>query len=130
MHPFCNSVLGARTTRNSQSSAMATAALGIFPEFWELLDENPLGDFSWEGEIMKEKLTIKAKKVVGGIAEGEALVGDTELSFWGEYDPISGEVILPGHPFFKQNLSGKIPVMREIKGSLKIPLRLSPQGIL
>ena len=79
---------------------------------------------------MKEELIIKAKKVVGGIAEGEALVADTKLSFWGEYDPISKEVILPGHPFFKQNLSGKILVMREIKGSSKIPLKLSPQGIL
>ncbi len=66
---------------------------------------------------MTEKLIIKAKKVVGGIAKGEALIADTKLSFWGEFDPIKGEVILPGHSFYKQKLKDKIVIMREIKGS-------------
>ncbi len=49
--PFCNSVLGARTTRHSQTSPMAAAVLGITPEFGELLDINRFGEILVEVTI-------------------------------------------------------------------------------
>ncbi len=55
--PFCNSVLGARTTRHSQASSMAAAVLGITPEFGELLDENRLGDVLVEVNVELDSRT-------------------------------------------------------------------------
>jgi predicted aconitase with swiveling domain len=74
--------------------------------------------------MMTEVFRIKARKVVGGTAEGEALIADAKLSFWGEYVPITGKVILPGHPFFQKDLSSKIVIMREIKGSSSCEMAL------
>jgi predicted aconitase len=40
---FANSILGARTTRNGNESAIAASLLGLVPEFGVLLDENRKG---------------------------------------------------------------------------------------
>jgi predicted aconitase with swiveling domain len=62
--------------------------------------------------------------VVKGRAEGEALVADTTLSFWGEVDPVSGCVIAVGHPLEGQCLKGRVLVIRSTKGSSATPMVL------
>jgi hypothetical protein len=73
---------------------------------------------------MSEALEIQGRGVVKGRAEGEALVADTTLSFWGEVDAITGKVIAVGHPLEGQSLRGKVLVIRSTKGSSGTPLTL------
>ena len=73
---------------------------------------------------MSEALEIQGRGVVKGRAEGEALVADTTLSFWGEVDAITGKVIAVGHPLEGQLLRGKVLVIRSTKGSSGTPLTL------
>ena len=70
---------------------------------------------------------IRGRGVVKGRAEGEALVADATLSFWGEVDPVAGKVIAVGHPLEGQSLAGRVLVIRSTKGSSGTPmiLRLS-----
>lgn len=70
---------------------------------------------------------IAGRGVVKGRAEGEALVADATLSFWGEVDPVAGKVIAVGHPLEGQSLAGRVLVIRSTKGSSGTPmiLRLS-----
>jgi predicted aconitase with swiveling domain len=42
---------------------------------------------------MSEWIEIKGRTIAKGRAEGEALVSDSMLSFWGEVDPVTGNVI-------------------------------------
>ena len=77
---------------------------------------------------MRERaFEIKGRGVVKGRAEGEALVADATLSFWGEVDPVAGKVIAVGHPLEGQSLAGRVLVIRSTKGSSGTPmiLRLS-----
>jgi predicted aconitase with swiveling domain len=60
---------------------------------------------------------IRARGVVKGRAEGEALVADAMLSFWGEVDAVAGKVIAVGHPLEGQSLAGRVLVIRSTKGS-------------
>jgi cis-L-3-hydroxyproline dehydratase len=46
---------------------------------------------------------IQGRTIVAGEAEGPLLVSTTPLSFWGAYDPATGEIIDRRHP-----LSGRI----------------------
>ena len=69
--------------------------------------------------------TIEAKPVVTGKAEGEALVSDTTLSFWGEVDAVTGRVIAVGHPLEGQLLRGRVLVIRSTKGSSATPMVLN-----
>ena len=41
---------------------------------------------------------LKGRKVVGGVAEGEALVSSEAVSFYGGVDPETGIIIDHGHP--------------------------------
>jgi predicted aconitase with swiveling domain len=66
---------------------------------------------------MNETFTLRGKKVAGGCAEGEALVADAMLSFWGEVDPVTGVVIAVGHPLEGCRLGGRVLVIRSTKGS-------------
>ena len=50
---------------------------------------------------------IQGRALVGAEAEGEALVTDEPLSFWGGYDQRTGEIIDRRHP-----LSGRIAAAR------------------
>ncbi len=68
---------------------------------------------------------IRGRAVVKGRAEGEALVADAMLSFWGEVDPVSGEVIAVGHPLQGQSLAGRVLVIRSTKGSSATPMVLN-----
>ena len=57
---------------------------------------------------MADTIDIRGHGVVKGYAEGEALVADTTLSFWGEVDAITGKVIGVGHPLEGISLGGSV----------------------
>ena len=73
---------------------------------------------------MAEAIEIAGRGVVKGRAEGEALVADAALSFWGEVDAVTGEVIAVGHPLEGQCLAGRVLVIRSTKGSSGTPMML------
>ena len=60
---------------------------------------------------------LKAKTVMGGQAEGEALVSQTAISFTGGMDPATGVIREPGHELEGQSVAGKILVFPAGKGS-------------
>jgi predicted aconitase with swiveling domain len=62
-------------------------------------------------------MKIKAKTVVPGIAEGEAVVSRTAISFTGGMDPETGIIREPGHELEGQSVAGKILVFPAGKGS-------------
>jgi len=64
-----------------------------------------------------ETKRIVGKGIVGGRAEGEAVVSTVPLCFRTEYDPATGEVIGLRHPLRGQNLRDKVLVMPHTKGS-------------
>jgi hypothetical protein len=68
---------------------------------------------------------IKGRGVVKGCAAGEALVADTTLSFWGEVDAVTGEIISVGHPLEGEKLTGRVLVIRSTKGSSGTPMILN-----
>jgi hypothetical protein len=68
---------------------------------------------------------IKVKSVVKGRAEGEALVADATLSFWGEVDAVTGKVIAVGHPLEGESLRDRVLVIRSTKGSSGTPMILN-----
>ena len=74
---------------------------------------------------MSEAFEVKGRRVVGGCAEGEALVADAMLSFWGEVDPVTGRVIAVGHPLEGCLLRGRVLVIRSTKGSSATPMVLN-----
>ena len=54
---------------------------------------------------------------MAGSAEGDALVLDEPLSFWGGTDPATGSVIDVHHPQLGANVAGKVLVMPGGRGS-------------
>jgi predicted aconitase with swiveling domain len=59
----------------------------------------------------------EARTLVAGRAEGEVLVLDEALSFWGGIDPATGRVIDPRHPQAGAELAGRVLVMPSGRGS-------------
>lgn len=74
---------------------------------------------------MSESIEIRGKGVVGGVAEGEALVADATLSFWGEVDAVTGTIIAVGHPLEGERLKDRVLVIRSTKGSSGTPMILN-----
>ena len=64
-----------------------------------------------------EKVALQAQVLVGGEAEGEALVLPEPLSFWGGLDPQSGDIIDQRHPSLSQNVTGRVLVLPIGRGS-------------
>lgn len=62
-------------------------------------------------------MKIHAKTVMSGVAEGEALVSQTAISFTGGMDPETGIIREPGHELEGQSVAGKILVFPAGKGS-------------
>jgi predicted aconitase with swiveling domain len=60
---------------------------------------------------------LTGRGVVGGIAEGEALVTRETLSGWGGVDPRTGTVIETRHELVGQSFKDRILVCRGAKGS-------------
>jgi len=63
------------------------------------------------------KLILHGRKVVGGCAEGEALVTRHTISGWGGVNPIQGTIIERRHELRGQSFKGKILVFPGAKGS-------------
>jgi predicted aconitase with swiveling domain len=59
----------------------------------------------------------EARTLVAGSAEGDALVLEAPLSFWGGIDPATGTVIDVHHPQVGANVAGRILVMPSGRGS-------------
>jgi predicted aconitase with swiveling domain len=62
-------------------------------------------------------MRLKGRKVVGGYAEGEALVSIDPVSFYGGVNPEMGVVTEPGHAVEGRSISGKVFVFPTGKGS-------------
>ena len=62
-------------------------------------------------------MIIKGRKIVGGRAEGEALVSRDPVSFYGGIDPETGVVMERGHSVEGECVTGKIFVFPTGKGS-------------
>jgi len=59
----------------------------------------------------------EARTLVAGTAEGETLVLDEPLSFWGGVDPATGAIIDVHHPQRGANVAGRVLVMPSGRGS-------------
>jgi uncharacterized protein len=62
-------------------------------------------------------LTLRGRKVVGGVAEGEALVTRQTLSGWGGVNPMTGTIIETRHELHGQSFKDKVLVCPGAKGS-------------
>ncbi len=60
---------------------------------------------------------IAVQSLIDGVAEGELLILDTPLSFWGGFDAKTGRVIDRSHRAFGALLTGKIVAMPAGRGS-------------
>ena len=74
---------------------------------------------------MTNERIIKGKTVVPGHAQGKALVADATLSFWGEVDAVTGEVIAVGHPLQGQSIKDRVLIIRSTKGSSGAPMMMN-----
>ena len=62
-------------------------------------------------------MIIRGRKIVGGRAEGVALVSRDPVSFYGGIDPVTGVVTEPGHAVEGECVTGKVFVFPTGKGS-------------
>jgi hypothetical protein len=62
-------------------------------------------------------IILRGRKVVGGVAEGEALVTKDRISGWGGIDPRTGTVIETRHELRGKSFAGKVLVFPGAKGS-------------
>lgn len=60
---------------------------------------------------------IRGRRVVGGYAEGEALVTRQTISGWGGINERDGSIIERRHELFGQSFAGKILIFPGAKGS-------------
>ncbi len=65
----------------------------------------------------KAKIILRGRKVVGGCAEGEAIVTNETISGWGGIDPKSGTIIERRHEIRGQSFKDKVLVFPGAKGS-------------
>jgi predicted aconitase with swiveling domain len=72
-----------------------------------------------EGNEMK--IILRGRKVVGGVAEGEAVVTKQPISFLGGVNPDSGRVVEKGHEIEGKCITGKVFVFPRGKGSTAGP---------
>lgn len=63
------------------------------------------------------KIILRGRKVVGGCAEGEALVTKETISGWGGMDPQTGYIIDLRHELAGKCIAGKVLVYQGAKGS-------------
>ena len=64
-----------------------------------------------------ETIVLRGRKVVGGVAEGEALVTRETISGWGGVNPREGSVIETRHELRGVSFKDKVLVFRGAKGS-------------
>lgn len=68
-------------------------------------------------QLAKPDIAIRGRRVVDGVAEGEALVTRQTISGWGGVNPMTGEVIENHHELKGISFAGKILVFPGAKGS-------------
>lgn len=66
---------------------------------------------------MSEVIVLRGRKVVGGVAEGEALVTTETISGWGGVNPMTGTIIETRHELRGVSFKDKVLVFRGAKGS-------------
>ncbi len=66
---------------------------------------------------VENKIILKGRKVIGGIAEGEALVSKMPLMGWGNVDSKNGYTTERNHPLYEVPFKGKVLVFTEPRGS-------------
>jgi uncharacterized protein len=66
---------------------------------------------------VSEKIVLRGRKVVGGVAEGEALVTGEHISGWGGIDARTGTIIETRHELRGVSFAGKVLVFPGAKGS-------------
>ena len=66
---------------------------------------------------MSSGATFEGRSLLGGRAQGEAVVLDEALSFWGGVDSDTGAIIDRRHPQAGRSLTGHILVMPSGRGS-------------
>ena len=69
----------------------------------------------WTGEL--QMIVLHGRGIVGGCAEGEALVTRETISGWGGIDPMTGTVIETRHELRGQSFKDKVLVFPGAKGS-------------
>lgn len=69
------------------------------------------------GNSKPEKIILKGRKVIGGNAEGEALVSKMPLMGWGNVNARNGYTVERNHPLYEVPYKGKILVFTEPRGS-------------
>ena len=69
--------------------------------------------------------TFAARVLNPGTAEGEILVLEETLSFWGGFDPAAGVIIDRHHPQAGTSVSAKVLVMPGSRGSAGTPAGLA-----
>jgi predicted aconitase with swiveling domain len=72
-------------------------------------------------EEFEMKIVLRGRKVIGGVAEGEAVVTKEAVSFLGGVNPDNGLVVERGHELEGQSITGKIFVFPHGKGSTAGP---------
>jgi predicted aconitase with swiveling domain len=68
-------------------------------------------------EPTPRKIVLKGRKIVGGVAEGEALVSSRPMMGWGMVNDKEGFTTEEGHPLFEVPFKGKVLVMPGMRGS-------------
>jgi len=63
------------------------------------------------------KIILRGRKVIGGFAEGEALVSQMPLMGWGNVNVEGGFTVERNHPLFEVPFKGKVLVFTEPRGS-------------
>lgn len=79
---------------------------------------------------MTSSIRMTGKRVVGGVAEGEAVVTMQQISFMGGVDATSGIVKEIGHELEGKSVKGKVLVFPRGKGSSEGALKLYEMSIL
>jgi predicted aconitase with swiveling domain len=67
--------------------------------------------------VARPDIVLVGRKVVGGVAEGEALVTRDTISGWGGVNAMTGTVIESRHELRGQSFAGKVLVFPGAKGS-------------
>ncbi|TQD24064.1 DUF126 domain-containing protein [Methanolobus vulcani] len=62
-------------------------------------------------------MKIKCRTISRGVAEGEVLLTNDAISFLGNVDPETGEIVEPQHELYGQSIAGKVLVFPHGKGS-------------
>ena len=70
-----------------------------------------------DAAIFERVITLRGRKVVGGSAEGEALVTRDTISGWGGVNPMTGTIIETRHELRGQSFKDKVLVFPGAKGS-------------